>query len=398
MIGGFLKGTLTGIIVAGLVAGTASVLSDPPQRFAPQAGTVEVTPGSGFDARPEDEDSAVTLPGAATRPKAGDPPQVSTPAPGDTTPSGDTDIETGIETGIDMGIDTGTARAADPMTETADTLGEGPATSDGSSDIATQRDSPVASDPPTPMPEAAGADQPAQIAAPEAAAPETPALRRNAAAFADRGGKPLMAIVLLAGDSDAVSIETLMNFPYPLSIAVDPDRADAAEIAARYRAAGFEVLLTVDLPQDAAPSDIRATLRSGVAEVPQAVAVLEGRAGGLPVAGAAPILAQTGHGLVAQTLEAGAAHGVLATTDVPAAPLQRDLDGQGQDADAVQAGLDQAAADADAQRGVIVLGRMRADTLRALSLWSGQGGARRVALAPVSAVLLTQQDSAETGD
>ncbi|MFO7759223.1 MAG: divergent polysaccharide deacetylase family protein [Roseovarius sp.] len=374
MIGGFLKGALTGTIVAGLAAGTVSVLSDPPARDAPQAGTVEVTPGSGFDARRED--GAATLPDAEPRPEAGDPPQVSTPAPRETPPSGDAD----------------TAPAGDPLTEAADTLGEGPVPGAGSSDVAARRGRPVASDPPTAMPEAAEADQAARMATPEA---DQPALRRNAAAFANRGDKPLMAIVLMAGDGDAVSIETLMTFPYPLSIAVDPDRADAAEIAARYRAAGFEVLLTVDLPQDAAPSDIRATLRSSVAEVPQAVAVLEGRAGGLPVAGAAPILAQTGHGLVIQTLEADAARGVLTTAEVPAAPLQRDLDGQGQDADAVQAGLDQAAAVADAQRGVIVLGRMRADTLRALSLWSGQGGARRVALAPVSAVLLAQ-DSAES--
>ena len=81
MIGGFLKGALTGTIVAGLVAGTASVLTDPPGREAPQAGTVEVTPGSGFDARREDR--AATLPAPETRPEAGDPPQVTRPAPAD---------------------------------------------------------------------------------------------------------------------------------------------------------------------------------------------------------------------------------------------------------------------------------------------------------------------------
>ena len=156
--------------------------------------------------------------------------------------------------------------------------------------------------------------------------------------------------------------------------------------------AGFEVLLTVDLSKDAAPSEIRAALRSGFAEVTQAVAVLEGSAGGLPVAGVAPILGQTGHGLVSRAPQSDPARNVLTLSDVAAVSLQRDLDGQGQGVDAISEALDQAAAEADAQRGVIVLGRMRPDTVRALSLWSGQGGARRVALAPVSAVLSAQDD------
>ena len=153
------------------------------------------------------------------------------------------------------------------------------------------------------------------------------------------------------------------------------------------------MLLTVDLARDASPAETRAALQNGFARVPQAVAVLEGGAGGLPVTGAAPVLARSGHGLVTRPPDPGPASGVPAFADVPAAPLQHDLDGQGQDADAIESALDRAAATADAQRGVIVLGRMRADTLRALSRWSGQGGARRVTLAPVSAVLSARADA-----
>jgi polysaccharide deacetylase 2 family uncharacterized protein YibQ len=247
------------------------------------------------------------------------------------------------------------------------------------------------------MPDAPATDQPvtdqpvtapqAQPATPEAEASNEPALRRNAAAFANRGGMPLMAVVLVEVASSTLTFETLENFPYPLSIALDPDRPGAAEAAALYRAAGFEVLLTVDLAPDASPAATRAALQSSFEQVPQAVAVLESGAGGLPLAGMAPVLARSGHGLVTRTPDPDPGRGVLALAGVPAAPLQRDLDGQWQGTDAIEAALDQAATNADAQRGVIVLGRMRADTLRALSLWSGQGGARRVTLAPVSAVL-----------
>lgn len=382
MIGGFLKGALTGTIVAGLAAGTASVLSDPPERDAPQAGTVEVTPGSGFDARREDR--AATLPGTMPRLKAGDPPQVTRPAPegpGDAVPR----------------ADPASAPATAPMTDGTDTLGSAPAPEAGSGGIAVSRDSPVPSGPPSSMPDAPATDQPvtdqpvtapqAQPTTPEADATDDPALRRNAAAFASRGDTPLMAVVLAEVASSTLTFETLENFPYPLSIALDPDRPGAAEAAALYRAAGFEVVLNVDLSPDASPAETRAALQSSLERVPQAVAVLEGGAGGLLVAGAAPVLALSGHGLVTRTPEPDPARGVLALAGVPAAALQRDLDGQGQGADAIEAALDQAATGADAQRGVIVLGRMRADTLRALSLWSGQGGARRVTLAPVSAVL-----------
>lgn len=385
MLGGFLKGALTGTIVAGLVAGTASVLSDPPGRDAPQAGTVEVTPGSGFDARREDR--AASLPGTAPRPKAGDPPQVTRPAPAspaDAVPRADPD----------------TAPAMAPMSDAADTLGTAPAPEAGSGGIAAPRDTPIASGAPPAMPDAPATDQPvtgqqARPAKPESAATDAKALRRNATAFANPAGKPLMAVVLVEVAGSTLTFEMLENFPYPLSIALDPDRRGAAEAAARYREAGFEVLLDVDLPRESAPADTRVALQSSIDRVPQAVAVLEGDGDGLPVAGTANTLAQTGHGLVTRSPQSDPARSLLILANVPAAALQRDLDGQRQTADAIEAALDQAAAVANPQRGVIVLGRMRVDTLRALSLWSGQGGARRVTLAPVSAVLSGRQSAAD---
>ena len=54
--------------------------------------------------------------------------------------------------------------------------------------------------------------------------------------------------------------------------------------------------------------------------------------------------------------------------------------------------LDQAVFRAGRDGGVIMVGRLRPDTISALLLWGLQDRAGRVALAPVSAVLTAQQD------
>jgi polysaccharide deacetylase 2 family uncharacterized protein YibQ len=53
--------------------------------------------------------------------------------------------------------------------------------------------------------------------------------------------------------------------------------------------------------------------------------------------------------------------------------------------------LDQAAFRAGQDGGVIMLGRLRADTISALLLWGLQDRAGKVALAPISAVLSREQ-------
>jgi hypothetical protein len=81
---------------------------------------------------------------------------------------------------------------------------------------------------------------------------------------------------------------------------------------------------------------------------------------------------------------------------VPSATIFRDFDGAGQDAAAIRRFLDQGAFKAGQQAGglqeaegdgVIMMGRLRPDTISALLLWGLQDRAQRVALAPVSAVL-----------
>jgi len=221
------------------------------------------------------------------------------------------------------------------------------------------------------------------------------ALRRNAVAFEPPGDRPLMAIVLLDEGQGMLGLEALQAFPYPLSFAIPASRPDAAEVAARYRAAGFEVLIAADLPENATAADTETAMQAWLAAAPQAVAVIEGTGTGLQgsreaSAQLAPILSETGHGIVMLPNGLNTAQKLIARAGVPSATLFRDIDGQGQNAGAVRRFLDQGAMRAGQQdEGVIMLGRVRPDTISALLLWGLQDRAASVALAPVSAVLAT---------
>jgi polysaccharide deacetylase 2 family uncharacterized protein YibQ len=79
---------------------------------------------------------------------------------------------------------------------------------------------------------------------------------------------------------------------------------------------------------------------------------------------------------------------LIAREGVPSASVFRDFDANGQDARAIRRFLDQAAFRAGQEEGgVIMVGRLRAETISALLLWGLQDRASSVALAPVSAVL-----------
>ena len=137
-------------------------------------------------------------------------------------------------------------------------------------------------------------------------------------------------------------------------------------------------------------------MQTWLAAIPQAVAVIEGTGSGLQSsreasAQLAPILMESGHGLVMLPNGLDTAQKLIAREGVPAMTLFREIDGQGQDAAAVRRFLDQGAMRAvQQQESVILLGRVRPDTISALLLWGLQDRAASVALAPVSAVLLAQ--------
>ncbi len=485
---GVLAGMMTGLVVSGLVLGTASVVVDLAdmaalRKQAPDAGSVEVPPGSGFDAVREDRETALPEvgdgPDPAAAPRVPEPARDDTrglsgadtapaPATGDATslgaPPADAPDTGGVAVQSDspvlpspqapapaqpedetrLSISTEPAQPPSPDPGESDAGLASPdmqqAPADATGDAATQAadaqaddtapaDDSVAAIPPddgapetapTPrriVPESGGAltgdragdvttdrlprigetppEEEASAAEPE---PETVpeaqgALARNAVEADVPRDKPLMAIVLIDEGQDALGFAALEAFPYPLSIAIPASRADAAQAAARYREAGFEVLLAADLSEGATPADVETAMSAWLDRVPQAVAVIEGDGTGLQTsreasAQLAPILLESGHGLVMRPNGLDTARKLIAREGVPAATLFRDFDADGQDAAAVRRFLDNAAMRATQQdEGVIMVGRLRADTISALLLWGLQDRAASVGLVPVSAVL-----------
>jgi uncharacterized protein len=218
-----------------------------------------------------------------------------------------------------------------------------------------------------------------------------------AQAFVNEDQKPLMSILLIDQGSDLeggeVGIAALRSFPYPISFGVDVTLPDAAARMEIYRAEGFEVLAMVDLPEGAEPSDAETTLAVAFQRMPQVVGVLEGVGTGLqPSRDVADqvtqILAQGGYGLVSQDKGLNTMPKLAVKEGVPAAPIFRDFDSKDQTPTVIRRFLDQAAFKAGIEGSVIMLGRMRPETISALLVWGLQDRAGQVALAPISAVLL----------
>ncbi|MFU8880850.1 MAG: divergent polysaccharide deacetylase family protein, partial [Rhodobacterales bacterium] len=228
-------------------------------------------------------------------------------------------------------------------------------------------------------------------------------LRQNALPFDDPDNRPRLSIILIDRGDSVVDAAALQGFPYPLTFAVDAARPDAAAASARYRAAGFEVMALIDLDPASTAQDVEIAMEVSLAAVPDAVAVMEGDATGFQSGRdisdqVSAIVAQRGYGLVMLPNGLNTAQKLAAKAGIPSATVFRDFDGAGQDAAAIRRFLDQGAFKAGQRNadgtplgdddGVIMMGRLRPDTISALLLWGLQDRARRVALAPVSALLI----------
>ena len=207
--------------------------------------------------------------------------------------------------------------------------------------------------------------------------------------FTNPEGRPLMSIVLI-DDAKSIGAEAQAGFPYPQSFAIHPESPDAAEKMAARRAAGFEVLILADLPRGAAPQDAETALPVWLETLPEAVGVMEGA--GTGVQGSRQLAEQVsaaaaanGLGLVLQNQGLNTVQKLAARDGVPSGVVFRDFDGAGQDPRAIRRFLDQAARQAGLKGSVIMMGRVRPDTISALLLWGLQDRASQVSLAPVSA-------------
>ena len=223
-----------------------------------------------------------------------------------------------------------------------------------------------------------------------------PPIEAFASEFENPDNNPLMSIVLIDTGADltggAIGLTALKSFPYPLTFAVDGSRDDATARMAEYREKGFEVMVMMDLPPGATAPDAEVALSAALDAVPEAVAVMEGNGVGLQQnRDAADQIAEavnaTGLGLVLQSKGLNTVQKLALRSGVPAGLVFRDFDSAEQTPSVIRRFLDQAAFRAGQEGGVIMVGRVRPDTISALLLWGLQDRAQRVALAPVSAVL-----------
>ena len=219
-----------------------------------------------------------------------------------------------------------------------------------------------------------------------------PALVRFAAPFDNPDGRPLLAVILVDDGAIAGMAAALAGVPFAVTVAINPGDPDATARMQTYRDMGIEVLAVVNLPQGAQPSDVEVTLESVFGTLPQALGLLDIGDGG--VQSDAAVTGQTlarlgadGRGLVLTSAGLNPALRAAATADVPAVEIYRDLDSDGQDAGTIRRFLDNAAFQARQQSGIVLLARLRPETISALILWGSENRAGQVALAPISAVL-----------
>ena len=224
-----------------------------------------------------------------------------------------------------------------------------------------------------------------------------PAVARFGARFDNPENLPLLAIILedIGEEKGGVEPDALASLGRPVTIAIDPERPDAAARAVVYRLAGHEVaILAPALPEGATASDLEVSYQSFVQVLPESVALI-----GAPGASfqtdrrvaqhMVALLATDGRGLVSYARGLNPARQAAARAGLPHADIYRDLDAGGESGATIARYLDRAAFEAARQGEVVVSGTSAAETVAALQDWIA-AGAKGTAVGPVSAAMLDE--------
>lgn len=223
--------------------------------------------------------------------------------------------------------------------------------------------------------------------------PVLPPVWQAAAGFASPGDLPLVAVILIDDGSLAQGPDVVAALPFAVTVALDPTLPDAAEMAVRYHEEEIETAALARLPEGANGTDVIVALQASFATIPQGVALVDSGDGGLAAsrdsaAAALGWLVTEGRGLAWRADGGDPVARLAATSGAPARAIQRDLDGAGQDAATIRRFLDNAPMRARQDGAVVLLARLRPETVNALMLWAATARAESVALAPLSAVLV----------
>ena len=207
-------------------------------------------------------------------------------------------------------------------------------------------------------------------------------------------GKPKLSIVLLTDHLNAIDPNLLQALPIPVTFAVDPVNPAADTLLISLREREQEAVILADLPPKAAVQDVDLALTALVDLLPQTVGVIERQAGALQqsrdvMLHVPEVLNRTGHGLVVyeKGLNTLAKEAVKAGT--PVATIYRDLDGADQNERTIRRFLDGAAFRAanSPSEPIVVLARLRPETMRAILIWDLQDRAQKTAVVPVSQLM-----------
>lgn len=221
------------------------------------------------------------------------------------------------------------------------------------------------------------------------------ALAQFAAAFSNPGNQPMLSVVMIDDGQLSNGPALIRSIPFPITVAIAATDADAKTRMSAYRDAGIEVAAITEMPAGASAGDAAQVIEAAMAILPEAVAILDTGTSGLATNRAATDvlvarLVADGRGLIEAGQGLNEPARIAAAAGVPTVTVARDLDSNDQSALVIRRFLDFNAFQARQQGNTVLLARLRAETVSALTLWATANRAGQVALAPVSAVLLDQ--------
>ncbi|KPQ04795.1 MAG: hypothetical protein HLUCCA12_16240 [Rhodobacteraceae bacterium HLUCCA12] len=222
---------------------------------------------------------------------------------------------------------------------------------------------------------------------------DRPARERFAAPY-DADSGPRFAIVLVDAPADPDAEEAILALPMPVSVALDPQDADAPRRAEAYREAGHEILmLAAGLPAGATPSDLEVTFDGWFRALPEVVALIDTPQDGFQsdrslAQAIMPFLADDGYGLVTYERGLNPAAQSADSAGIANVAVFRIVDTDDENQFTIRRYLDRATFRAQQQGHVVVMGRAaHEETMAGLIGWRMEGRAGQVAIVPVSATL-----------
>ena len=219
------------------------------------------------------------------------------------------------------------------------------------------------------------------------------AVSRYRASFDNPDDKPLIAVILIDDGSAATAEpDAIAGIGAPVTIALNPENADAASLAQTFRLSGDEIAIyEPPAPPGATASDREVSYQAYVQNLPETVALVAAPGSALQgdrraAEHMSALLAAEGRGLVTEARGLNPGRQAAGRANAPYAGIARSLDDGGADDQALQRFLDRAAFDAARSGSIVLIGHATPEVVSALTGWVA-AGKKEAVIGPVSAVL-----------